>query len=271
MKKIIVWACAILLLVGCEKKVDSEVVSNNDVKEERQVLKVGATPVPHAEILEFVKPDLEKEGIELRIVPFSDYVTPNASLNDGSLDANFFQHKPFLETTKNERGFRLEAVADVHIEPLGLYSRKFKNTDFPEGVSIAIPNDPSNGGRALILLHNAGLIKLADPSNLTSTEFDIIENPKDIKIKPIEAAMLPRTLDDVDAAVINGNYALQAELKSSDALILEGAESPYVNILVVQESHVNDEKIQKLISALQSQKLRDFIKQKYHGEIIPVF
>lgn len=270
MKKFMIWACAVLLLVGCEKKADSE-AAHQGAKEESSVLRVGATPVPHAEILEFIQEDLKKEGIDLRIVPFSDYVTPNASLDDGSLDANFFQHKPFLETTKRDRGFKLEAVAGIHIEPLGLYSHKFKNMDFPDGISIAIPNDPSNGGRALILLHNAGIIQLENPSNLTSTEFDIVNNPKDIKIRPMDAAMLPRTLDDVDVAIINGNYALQAGLKSSEALMLEGAESPYVNVLVVQELHINDEKIQKLKSALQSQKLKDFINEKYQGEIIPVF
>lgn len=270
MKKLIICVCVILAFVGCENKGDFKQESEKQ-KAQGVVLRVGATPVPHAEILEFLKSDLANDGIELRIVPFSDYVTPNASLDDGSIDANFFQHKPFLDATKKERGFKIESIANVHIEPLGLYSHKLTSKELPDGVTIAVPNDPSNGGRALILLHNAGLLTLADPTNLVSTEFDIVENPKHIKIKPIEAAMLPRTLDNVDAAVINGNYALQAGLKSSEALILEGAESPYVNILVVQESRINDENIQKLKTALQSQKLKKFIEEKYHGEIIPVF
>ena len=178
------------------------------------MLKVGATPVPHAEILEFIKPDLAEQGIDLQVVSFTDYVLPNISLNDGSLDANFHQHKPFLDSVKADKGLKLEFIAAIHLEPLGVYSTKRKSLDeLPQGASIAIPNDPSNGGRALLLLEAKGLIKLKDSSNLTSTELDIVENAKDIKIKPVEAALLPCTLDDVDAAVINGNYALQAGLK----------------------------------------------------------
>ena len=228
--------------------------------------------MPHAEILEFIKPDLEKEGIDLQIVQFTDYVTPNSALNDGSLDANFHQHKPFLDSLINDRGYTLTPIANIHVEPIGLYSSKFKNIDeLPNGAVIAIPNDPSNGGRALLLLEAEKLIKLADSTNLQATELDIVENPKELKIKPVEAALLPRTLGDVDAAVINGNYALQAGLNSADALILEGAQSPYANILVVQSSKVDDENLQKLKKALQSQKVKDFIQEKYKGEIVPAF
>lgn len=275
MKKIAALLLVGLAFVGCgdgKKDGESTAQGQNVGQDSKVVLKVGATPVPHAEILEFIKPDLEKEGIDLQIVQFTDYVTPNSALNDGSLDANFHQHKPFLDSLINDRGYALTPIANIHVEPIGLYSSKFKNIDeLPNGAVIAIPNDPSNGGRALLLLEAEKLIKLADSTNLQATELDIVENPKELKIKPVEAALLPRTLGDVDAAVINGNYALQAGLNSADALILEGAQSPYANILVVQSSKVDDENLQKLKNVLQSQKVKDFIQEKYKGEIVPAF
>ena len=275
MKKIAALLLVGLAFVGCgdgKKDGESTVQGQNVGQDSKVVLKVGATPVPHAEILEFIKPDLEKEGIDLQIVQFTDYVTPNSALNDGSLDANFHQHKPFLDSLINDRGYALTPIANIHVEPIGLYSSKFKNIDeLPNGAVIAIPNDPSNGGRALLLLEAEKLIKLADSTNLQATELDIVENPKELKIKPVEAALLPRTLGDVDAAVINGNYALQAGLNSAGALILEGAQSPYANILVVQSSKVDDENLQKLKNVLQSQKVKDFILEKYKGEIVPAF
>lgn len=273
MKKLLSLIVVGLALIGCGD--DKSKGGNASAStQEKVVLKVGATPVPHAEILEFIKPDLAQEGIDLQIVPFTDYVQPNISLNDGSLDANFHQHKPFLDALKADKGLKLESIATIHIEPMGLYSKNLKSIDeLPQNATIAIPNDPSNGGRALLLLNAKGLIKLKDPNNLLATELDIAENPKGIKIKPVEAALLPRVLDDknVAAAVINGNYALQAGLKGSDALIQEGKESPYANILVVQETRVNDESLQKLKKALQSQKVKDFIEEKYKGEIVPAF
>ncbi|CUU40819.1 MetQ/NlpA family ABC transporter substrate-binding protein [Helicobacter typhlonius] len=275
MKKLAALLLVGLAFVGCgdgKKDGESTAQEQNVGQDSKVILKVGATPVPHAEILEVIKSDLEKEGIDLQIVQFTDYVTPNSALNDGSLDANFHQHKPFLDSLKSDRGYTLEPIANIHIEPIGLYASKFKNIDeLPNGAVVAIPNDPSNGGRALLLLEAENLIKLADSANLQATELDIVENPKELKIKPVEAALLPRTLDDVDAAVINGNYALQAGLSSANALILEGAQSPYANILVVQSTRVNDENLQKLKKALQSQKVKDFIQQHYQGEIVPVF
>ena len=275
MKKLGILLLAGLAFFGCGDeggKNEATSSSTDTPQQEKVVLKVGATPVPHAEILEFIKPDLEAQGIDLQIVSFTDYITPNSALEDGSLDANFHQHKPFLDSIKADKGYKLEPIATIHVEPIGLYSNKFKSIDeLGEGAVIGIPNDPSNGGRALLLLEAENLIKLKDSSNLNATELDIVENPKNLKIKPLEAALLPRTLDDVDAAVINGNYALQAGLSSNDALILEGAQSPYANILVVQESRVNDENLQKLKNALQSQKVKDFIQEKYKGEIVPAF
>lgn len=236
-------------------------------------LKVGATPVPHAELLNLVKDDLKAEGVDLKVVDFTDYVTPNLALADGELDANFFQHYPYLEKFASERGLKLVSAAKIHVEPIGVFSQKIKSIEeLPDRATIAIPNDPSNGGRALILLHNNGLIKLNDPTNLYATEFDIVDNPKKLRFRPIEAPQLPRVLPDVDAAVINGNYALEAGLSPvEDALLVEGAESPYANIIAVREGDENKEDIVKLINALQSKKVSDFILSNYKGGVVPAF
>ncbi|PAF46630.1 methionine ABC transporter substrate-binding protein [Helicobacter sp. 12S02634-8] len=237
-----------------------------------EVLKVGATPIPHAQILKEIIPDLKKEGIDLQVVEFTDYVTPNLALADKSLDANFMQHQPYLDQINKDRHLHLVSIAKIHIEPLGFYSKKIKSIGaLKNGATIAIPNDPSNGGRALILLDKQGLIKLKDPSNLYATEFDIIANPKKLKIKSLDAAMLAKSLDDLDGAIINTNYALQAGLKTKDALFSEGKDSPYANILVVREGDANKPSILKLKKALQSQKVKDFILKTYQGEIIPAF
>lgn len=236
-------------------------------------LKVGASPVPHAEILNLVKEDLKGEGVNLNIVEFTDYVTPNLALDSGDIDANFFQHKPYLDTFSKEKNLKLVSVGKVHVEPLGVYSKKVKSLDeLKAGSQIAIPSDPTNGGRALILLHNNGIIKLKDPNNLLATEFDIVENPKKLKFTPIESAQLPRVLPDVAAAVINGNYALEAGLNpGKDALLIEGKESPYANIVAVKEGNENKEDIVKLMKALQSQKVKEFIEKKYNGGVVPAF
>ena len=236
-------------------------------------LKVGATPVPHAELLNLVKEDLKTEGVDLKVVEFTDYVTPNLALAEGELDANFFQHFPYLEKFSNERGLNLVSAGKIHVEPLGVFSQKIKDIkDLPNKATIAIPSDPSNGGRALILLHNSGVIKLNDPTNLYVTEFDIVENPKKLKFKPIEAAQLPRVLPDVEAAVINGNYALEAGFSPvEDSLLLEGAESPYANIIAVKSGDESKEDIQKLLKALQSKKVSDYIGSNYKGGVVPAF
>lgn len=236
-------------------------------------LKVGATPVPHAELLNLVKEDLKSEGVDLKVVEFTDYVTPNLALAEGELDANFFQHFPYLEKFSNERGLNLVSAGKIHVEPLGVFSQKIKDIkDLPNKATIAIPSDPSNGGRALILLHNSGVIKLNDPTNLYVTEFDIVENPKKLKFKPIEAAQLPRVLPDVEAAVINGNYALEAGFSPvEDSLLLEGAESPYANIIAVKSGDESKEDIQKLLKALQSKKVSDYIGANYKGGVVPAF
>lgn len=234
---------------------------------------VGATQVPHAEILEVVKPTLAKDGVELDIKVFSDYVQPNLQLVDKELDANFFQHQPYLETFKKDRGAKLVGVGLVHVEPFGGYSRKVKSVDqLREGATIGIPNDPSNSGRALLLLQQQGLIKLKDPSNITATPVDIAENPKKLKFRELEAAILPRALDDVDLALINTNYALEAGLvPTKDALFIEGAESPYANLVVAREDNKDAPAIKKLVNALHTPEVRQFIEEKYKGAVVPAF
>lgn len=236
-------------------------------------LKVGATPVPHAEILNVVKDRLAKEGVDLKIVDFTDYVTPNLALADGELEANFFQHKPYLDKFCEEKGLKLVSAGGIHVEPIGVFSEKLKSIeDIPNKAVVAIPNDPSNGGRALILLHNAGIITLNDPTNLYATEFDVVKNPKKLKFKTLEAAQLPRVLKDVDFAVINGNYALEAGLNpAEDSLLLEGKESPYTNIVAVKAGDEKREEIVKLINALNSPETAEFINTTYKGAVVPAF
>lgn len=247
----------------------SEVAENSG---DLVVIKVGATPNPHARILENIKEDLKVEGVDLQIVEFSDYVLPNISLNDGELDANFHQHQPYLDKLAEDKKLDLKSIAKIHIEPLGLYSKKIKEiSELKNGATIAIPNDPSNGGRALILLNDNGIIKLKDASNLYATEIDIAENPKKLKIKPVDTAMLPKIVGDVDAAIINGNYALQAGMSAKEAILLEDSRSPYANILVVRSSDIENPNLLKLKKALTSDKTKKFLEETYKGEVVPAF
>ncbi|WP_104721331.1 MetQ/NlpA family ABC transporter substrate-binding protein [Helicobacter mesocricetorum] len=257
-----------LVLGGCGD--DTKMASN--VAEEKTILVVGATPEPHATILEQIIPLLQEEGVSLEIKEFTDYVTPNLSLQDGSLDANFFQHKPYLDEFNKEKGITLVSVAGVHLEPMGVYSNKIKNLEeLRNNDLISIPNDPSNGARALRILEKEGIIALKKDVKLASVQ-DIVENPKNLNFKEIDAPQLTRTLDDVSVSVINTNFALLAGLNPlNDAIAIEDKDSPYVNILVVKEGRENDENIKKLIGALQSARVKDFILQKYKGSILPSF
>lgn len=236
-------------------------------------IKVGATPVPHAEILEIVVPLLQAKGITLHIIEFTDYVLPNLALQDGELDANFFQHIPYLEGFNSDRGTDLVSLIGIHIEPLGVYSDKIASLqDLPRGARIAIPNDATNGGRALLLLQEAGLIELDPETGIEPTIFAITANSLGLKFSELEAAQLSRVLPDVDAAVINGNYALQAGFNPvQDSLSLEGSESPYVNVIAVRARDLDNPDLQKLAEALLSDEVRDFIQAKYGGGVIPVF
>ena len=234
---------------------------------------VAATPIPHAEILELIKPTLAKEGVDLQIKVFTDYVQPNVQVSEKRLDANFFQHQPYLDEFNKAKGTDLVAVTGVHIEPLGAYSSKYKKLDeLPSGATVVIPNDATNGGRALLLLDKAGVIKLKDNKSITATPKDIVDNPKNIKIRELEAATLPRVLTQVDMALINTNYALEAKLNpTKDALAIEGSDSPYVNILVARPDNKDSDAMQKLAKALHSAEVKQFIQEKYKGAVVPAF
>jgi len=264
MKKIIIIVLSLVLavsLISCKEET-SELT-----------IRVGATPVPHAELLELIKDDLKEEGIVLEIVEFTDYVTPNIALSDGDIDANFFQHVPYLDEFSSEHNLALSSIGTIHVEPLGLYSNSLKSIDdLKDQATIAIPSDSVNGGRALILLENKGLITLKEDAGLKATEADIIDNPKQLIFKAVEAAQLPRILPDVDAAIINGNYALEADLSpAADALILEGSESPYANIVVIRTGEEKNESLQALVKVLQSEKVKTFITTEYGGGVVDAF
>lgn len=234
---------------------------------------VGATPVPHGEILEQVKPMLKAEGIDLKVIEFTDYVKPNLALNDKELDANFFQHEPYLDKFNAEHGTDLVSVAKIHLEPMGIYSHKIKNlNELADGAKVAIPNDPSNGGRALLILQKAGLITLKTGDSITATVQDVAENKKNLQFVELEAAQIPRSIDDVDIALINTNFAMEGGFNPlKDALYMESKDSPYANILVVRKGDENRPEIQKLVKALQSPEIKKFIEDKYQDAIVPAF
>lgn len=236
-------------------------------------LSVAATPVPHAELLEFVKPDLAKEGVDLDIKVFTDYVQPNLQVADKQIDVNFFQHQPYLDSFNKEHETDLVTVGLVHVEPFGAYSQKIKDIqDLKDGAQVAIPNDPSNAARALLLMQQEGLIKLKDPDNILATARDLAENPKNLKFRELEAATLPRILPDVDLALINTNYALEAGLNPlEDALFIEDKDSPYANIVVTRADNKDDADVAKLVKALNSDKVREYIVEHYKGAIVPAF
>ena len=236
-------------------------------------LVVAATPVPHAEILELIKPALAKEGVDLDIKVFTDYVQPNVQVDQKRLDANYFQTLPYLQSFNEGKGTHLVTVIGVHVEPFGGYSKKVKSlAELKDGATIAIPNEGSNSGRALILLQKAGLIELKDPTNAVATPKDIAKNPHNFKFKELESAMLPRVLDQVDLDMINTNYALEAGLNpAKDALLIAGSDSPYVNYLVARPDNKNSEAIQKLAQALTSPEVKAFIEKKYNGAVLPAF
>ncbi len=279
MKKLVLILSALLLVVfaaGCgggDKKPASSgaPASSGGAK---VTLKVGASPVPHAEILEQIKPMLAKQNIELKVIEFSDYIQPNMALGDKELDANFFQHEPYLLNFIGEhKNLKLKNAGGVHVEPMGVYSKKAKKLDeLKDGDTIAIPNDPTNGGRALLLLEKAGVIKLKEGLGVKATIQDVTENSKKLQFKEIEAAQLPRSLDDVTIAVINTNFAMQASLNpAKDSLFIEDKTSPYSNIVAIREGDEKRPEIQALMKALQSKEVKEFIEKKYGGAIVPAF
>ena len=267
MKKIIAIVLALTLalsLAACGAKADDKTI------------KVGATPAPHAAILEQVKEILAKEGYTLEIVEFDDYVLPNTALSEGELDANYFQHITYMNNFNEEYGIKMVSAAGIHYEPFGIYAGKTASlAELPDGAKIGVPNDATNEARALLLLEQEGLIKLEEGVGLSATKTDIVENPHNFEIVETKAELLTATLADVDIAVINGNYAIDAGLKVSEALAVEAADGAaaeaYVNVIAVMEGHENDAKVQALIKALKTAEVKAYIESTYEGAVVPLF
>lgn len=277
MKKILSIILALVLslslLAGCSSDSGSSGSEDTSSEAERSSITIGVSSEPHATLVELVVDDLKEDGVDVEIIEFTDYVTPNTSLDDGDIDANFFQHGPYLEDFVENQGMALVSLGGVHIEPMALYSSSIDSIEnLEDGSEISIPNDNVNGGRALLLLEANGLITLSEDAGLDATENDIVDNPKNLKFNPLEAAFLPRTLEEVDASIINGNYALEAGLNPvEDGLIIEDADSPYVNVVVVRDGEENEERFLKLIKALQSDEVKTYIEENYNGGVVPAF
>lgn len=261
------------LLAGCAPKAETPSNSNTEAPAQAVEITIGVSPEPHSKLVSLVIDDLEKEGIKVNLIEFTDYVKPNLSLADGEIDANFFQHKPYLDDFIAKEKLDLVSIGNVHVEPMALYANGVDSLEaLPEGAEIAIPNDTVNGGRALLLLEANGLIKLNEGAGLEATEKDIAKNPKNIKFTALEAAMLPRVLAQIDGAVINGNYALEAGLNPvEDGIVVEGKDSPYANIVAVRAGEEKEDKFVKLIKALQSDEVKAYIEENYDGGVVPAF
>ena len=281
-------ALAVGLLAGCGStgnsgtantpaaNTESPAASTETGSLEGTTLKVGATPAPHAEILEVVKDILAEQGITLEIVQYNDYVQPNNAVEDGSLDANYFQHITYMNDFNDQNGTHLVSAAEVHYEPMSLYAGKVSSLDeLADGALIGVPNDATNEARALLVLQQEGLITLRDGAGITATPNDIVDNPKNLQFSEMEAAQLPLRLADLDMAVINGNYAIDAGLSMDDALATESADGEaaqaYVNVLAVKEGRETDPAIQALAAALCSDEVKTYIEENYNGAVVAVF
>lgn len=271
-KKILLVVLALaLVLTSCSKK-ESKKEDGQITNTDNKKVVIGVSPAPHKEIAEKAKEILAKDGIELEIKEFDDYVTPNTSLEEKDIDLNFFQHIPYLENFNKERGTKIVSLGGVHIEPLGVYSKKYKSLDeLKDGDEVIIPNDATNGARALKLLEENNVIKLKADAGLEATEKDIAENPKNLKFTPVEAATIPRAYEDAAIAVINSNYALEASLSpKNDAIATEKAEgNPFANVIAAREADKDNETYKKVLEAFQSDEVRKYIEEKFEGEIIP--
>ena len=287
MKKLLALAMALTLCLGLAAcGGDTTDASTDDTAQTGEtvtnpldgtVLKVGATPAPHQEILEQVVDNLAEQGITLEIRPYNDYVMPNTAVEEGENDANYFQHITYMENFNAEQGTHLMSAGAIHYEPMGIYAGKSTSLDeIPDGAVIAVPNDATNEGRALLLLQDLGIITLSEDAGLEATKNDIVDNPHNIDLQEMEAAMLPQTIDEVDFSIINSNYALQAGLDpTTDALASEDTQSDaaqaYANVIAVKEGNENNEAIKALVAALQSDEIREFIETTYNGSVVPMF
>ncbi|GEC87856.1 MetQ/NlpA family ABC transporter substrate-binding protein [Brevibacillus brevis] len=263
-----------MAVAGCSTSAFSSNSTGQATEPKTEVtLRVGAAPVPHAEILEFIKPKLKEQGVNLEVVVLDDEGQLNPALKEKQIDANFFQHVPYLDSVKNEQGYDFVATTKVHVEPIGFYSDKLGSKDeIKEGAKIGIPNNPSNEYRALILLQEQGWIKLKEGlTNYAATPKDITDNPKKLEFVEVEAATLPRVLPDLAGAVINTNIVLEANLDPKSALFREGANSPYANVIAVRKGDENREEIKKLDAALTSSEVKKFIEDKYGVAVVPAF
>lgn len=292
MKKLLALTLALVLCLGlaaCGGGTSTDTDTNTDTSSDADTngdattngetitLTVGATPNPHAEILAQVKDDLAAEGIDLVVKEYSDYVVPNTAVEEGDLDANYFQHTPYMEKFNEENGTHLVSVGKIHYEPMGIYPGLTKTLEeLPDGATIAVPNDATNEARALQLLAAQGLIELKEDAGLNATPNDITSNPKNLQFKELEAAMLPQTASEVDLSVINSNFAMEGGMNpATDALASEDADSEaaqtFANIIAVKEGHENDPAIQALVKALQSDKVKEYIEKTYSGAVVAVF
>ena len=283
MKKLLALAMALTLCLGLAAcggdTADAGTDTTDDTAQtgETVTLRVGATPAPHEEILEQVVDNLAEQGITLEIVPYTDYNTPNTAVEEGEDDANYFQHITYMENFNAEHGTHLVSAGAIHYEPMGIYAGKSTSLDeIPDGAVIAVPNDTTNEGRALLLLQDLGIITLSEDAGLEATKNDIVDNPHNIDLQEMEAAMLPQTIDEVDFSIINSNYALQAGLDpTTDALASEDTQSDaaqaYANVIAVKEGNENNEAIKALVAALQSDEIREFIETTYEGSVVPMF
>ncbi len=274
MKKIIkslsIFACLALVLSSCS------LPQQSNTSPENTIITVGASVTPHSEILNVAKPLLLEQGYELNIIEYTDYILPNTALSNGEIDANFFQHTPYLNDFNNNNGTDISSALSVHFEPFGIYSDKHDDlSSLPQNATIAVPNDTSNEARALLLLQANGIIELKEGVGIEATVLDIVENPYNVEIHEVEAAQLARILPDVDLACINGNYALQAGLTAQDALVFEDSASisaqTYANILAVNTKDLETEKTKALVNALTSDEVKNYINDNYSGAVVPVF
>lgn len=272
-KKILLVVLALaLVLTSCAKKEGKKEDGQSTTNTENKKVVIGVSPAPHKEIAEKAKEILAKEGIELEIKEFDDYVTPNTSLQEKDIDLNFYQHIPYLDNFNKERGTKLVSLGAVHLEPMGIYSKKYKSLDeLKDGDEVIIPNDATNGARALKILEDNKVIKLKENAGLEATEKDIAENPKNLKFTAVEAATIPRAYEDAAIAVINSNFALEAKLSpKKDAIAIEKSEgNPFANIIAAREEDKDNETYKKVLQAFQSDEVRKYIEEKFDGEIIP--